>query len=122
MTISTAARNAAIAAIAALVTGGSLELRSSGGTAITTLALETPAFGSPTVGVVSMAGLPALTTEVVTGGTVASAVLKGSTGNVVCTMSASLTAGTGEFKMSSLTLAVGEQVNVKTATLTQPAS
>ncbi len=72
ITLSTAARNAACAAVAALCNQGSgagkLKLKA-GATVLCTIALSDPAFGAPSVGVATASGLP-LSAVVGTAGTV----------------------------------------------------
>lgn len=71
ITLPTATRNASVAAVTALVDGGSgagkCEILTSGDVLLASFTLSDPAFGSPSSGSASGASLPKTTTAVATG-------------------------------------------------------
>lgn len=102
------------------VGGGTAELRfeTSGDAEVATIALQNPAFGGASTGVITMAGQP-ISDASATGGVVAQfsiydrAALKQLEGTV-------LTSG-GDINLTSLTVAATEEVELTTFTITVPA-
>lgn len=132
--IATSARNAAAAAILALIDAGSgpgvVEIRTgtqpanpnttATGTLLATLTLNDPAFGSPTSGASAMGTTPNPAGTGVADGTVGWARIKDSNGNAVIDLSVSGPGGGGEVVLSAATIATGVAVSVTALTYTQP--
>lgn len=121
-TISTAARNAMVAALTALVDGGAgagkLVIRSVADAEIATLTMSDPAFGAPTAGVATASAITADADA--TGGTATKFTLEDSNSVIILTGTTG-TSGT-EMVLSSVTIAVNDSVAISAMTLTQPAA
>jgi hypothetical protein len=139
--LSTAARNAAVAAIATLVDGGSgagvIRLytgsapagpgTSPTGTLLAEFTLSDPAFGSPSTGVVTLDITPAVATVGLAAGTAGYFRILDSTeaagsGLGVVDGSVTATGGGGDLTLNSTTISVGVAVEITSGTLTMPAS
>lgn len=122
ITLSTAARNAAANAIAALVDGGpaagQLVFRTVADAEVATLTMSDPAFGAAATGVCTANAITGDTNA--TGGTTTKFTLEDSTATVVLTG----TVGTSgaDINLSSTTIGAGDSVDVSSLTLTVPAS
>ncbi len=121
-TLSTKARNAAAAAIAALMDEGSgagaLVFRTSGDVEVATLAFSDPAFGSPSTGVVTASTITPDTSA--TGGTTTKATLEDSDAEVMLTATVGVSAS--DIILSSTTIGAGDTVSVSSLTMTMPAT
>ncbi|NMO52024.1 hypothetical protein HH310_12555 [Actinoplanes sp. TBRC 11911] len=139
--ISTAARNAAAAAVAALVDGGSGAGRlriytgaqpagpgtSPSGTLLLDIPFSDPAFGAPSNGTVTADDTPALTGTGAATGTAGWFRLLDSTeaagtGLGVVDGSVTATGGGGDVTLSTTAISTGLSVTVTSLTITQPAS
>lgn len=132
--ISTTARNAAVAAIAALADAdagaGTLKIYTGSqpasadtapsGTLLATFTLSDPAFGSPASGVVTLQGLP-LSTTGAAAGTAGWGRLADQSGDSVQDGAVTATGGGGEIQLNSTTISVGVSVQLTSGTLTMPA-
>lgn len=130
--LSTAARNAAVAAIAALFDAGAgaatLKIFSgavpangdSEGTGLlATVNLADPAFGSPVTGSVAATDPPAIVASAT--GTAASFVVEDSTGANVLVGDVSVTGGGGALQLATTALGAGGTVDITGFSLTMPA-
>jgi len=122
VTLSTAARNAAANAIAALVDAGvgagQTVLRTVADAEVATIVMSDPAFGSAASGVVTANAMTADTSA--TGGTATKFTLEDSTAAVVLTG----TVGTSgaDMNLSSTAIGAGDTVTLTSFTITMPAS
>ncbi len=121
ITLSTTARNAACAAVVALPNQGSgpgkLRIRG-GSTTLCDITLADPAFGAPSTGTATAAGLP-LSGTGAANGTADNFQILDSDGNVLWSGTAG-TSGTDAI-LSSTTIAIGGTVTVTSFTHGQPA-
>lgn len=129
--LSTAARNAGVAAIAALADAGSgpgvvriytgsqpaTPATSASGTLLVTIPFNDPAFGAPATGVVTADDTPAMTADAVADGTAGWFRLLDSTGAAVLDG-----AVPGEMTLSNTAITTGTAVTITGGTLTQPAA
>lgn len=122
VTLSTAARNAAANAIAALVDAGAgagqTVLRTVADAEVATIVMSDPAFGSAASGVVTANAMTADSNA--TGGTATKFTLEDSTAAVVLTG----TVGTSgaDMNLSSTAIGAGDTVTLTSFTITMPAS
>ena len=138
--INTASRNAAVAAVAALVDGGSgvgvlrvytgsqpaTPATSPTGTLLLEMPLSDPAFGSPSTGVVTLDITPAVTGDGITTGTagwfrILDSTEAAGTGLGVIDGSVTATGGGGDLTLSTTSITTGLTVTVTSMTLTMPA-
>lgn len=138
--INTASRNAAVAAVAALVDGGSgagvlrvytgsqpaTPATSPTGTLLLEMPLSDPAFGSPSTGVVTLDITPAVTDDGITTGTagwfrICDSTEAAGTGLGVIDGSVTATGGGGDLTLSTTSITTGLTVTVTSMTLTMPA-
>lgn len=138
--ISTAARNAAVAAVAALVDGGSgagvirvysgsqpaTPATSPTGTLLLEFACSDPAFGSPSTGTVTLDITPAVTDDGITNGTagwfrVLDSTEAAGTGLGIIDGSVTATGGGGDLTLSTTSITTGLTVTITSLTLTAPA-
>ena len=139
--ISTAARNAAIAAAAALVDGGSgagvirvytgsqpaTPATSPSGTLLLEFTCSDPAFGSPSTGTVTLDITPAVTDDGITTGTagwfrICDSTEAAGTGLGIVDGSVTATGGGGDLTLSTVSITTGLTVTVTSFTMTEPAS
>ncbi len=139
--INTAARNAAAAAVAALVDGGSTagKIRvytgsqpatpatSPSGTLLLEFDLSDPAFGSPSTGVVTLDITPAVTDDGITTGTAGwfrflDSTEAAGTGLGVLDGSVTATGGGGDLELSTTSITTGLTVTISSFTWTMPAA
>ncbi|GAA3223168.1 hypothetical protein [Actinocorallia longicatena] len=139
--ISTAVRNAMVAAAVALIDGGSgpgviriysgaqpaTPATAPSGTLLAEFTLSDPAFGSPSAGVVTLDVTPALTDTGITDGTAGWVRFLDSTeaaGTGLGCMDGTVTAtgGGGLVELNSTTISTGVAVEITGGTFTQPAS
>lgn len=139
--INTAARNAAIAAVAALVDGGSgagvirvysgsqpaTPATSPTGTLLLEFTCSDPAFGSPSTGVVTLDITPAVTDDGITTGTagyfrICDSTEAAGTGLGIVDGSVTATGGGGDLTLSTVSITTGLTVTVTSLTMTMPAS
>jgi hypothetical protein len=95
------------------------DLETSGDAEVATFALENPAFGAASSGVITLAGTPIQDTDAA-GGTIAQASLYNRDGTKVLE-SVAATSGQ-EVTVSSTSVSAGETVTLTSLTITQPAS
>ena len=138
--ISTAARNAAVAAIAALVDGGSgagvirvysgsqpaTPATSPSGTLLLEFTCSDPAFGSPATGVVNLDITPAVADDGITNGTagyfrICDSTEAAGTGLGIVDGSVTATGGGGDLTLSTTSITTGLTVTITSLTLTMPA-
>ncbi len=119
--LATKARNAAVAAVAALMDEGSgagaLVFRTSGSSEVATLQFSDPAFGSPSTGVVTASAITPDTNA--TGGTTDRATLEDSDANAYIT--ASVGTSGEDINLSSVAIGAGDTVSMSSLTVTMPA-
>lgn len=139
--INTAARNASVAAVAALVDGGSgagrLRIYSGSqpatpatapsGTLLLEVTLNDPAFGAPATGVVTADVDPALAGTGAAAGTagyfrIVDSTEAAGTGLGIVDGTVTASGGGGECQLSTTTISVGLAVSITSMTLTAPAS
>ena len=139
--ISTAARNAAAGAIAALVDGGSsagvirvytgsqpaTPATTATGTLLLEFPLSDPAFGSPATGVVTLDVSPAVEDEGIAAGTagwfrILDSTEAAGTGLGIVDGSVSASGGGGDLILSTTTVSVGLDVSITSFAITMPAS
>lgn len=122
VTLSTAARNAAANAIAALVDAGAgagqTVLRTVADAEVATIVMSDPAFGSAASGVVTANSMTADSNA--TGGTATKFTLEDSTAAVVLTGTVGLTGA--DMNLSSTAIGAGDTVTLTSFTITMPAS
>lgn len=131
----TAARDAAVAAVAALadadVGAGSIQIRSgaqpatandpASGTLLATVTMADPAFTGPVAGVMTLDTTPVLTTTGVAAGTAGWFRMLDNSGDTVLDGSVTITAGGGDLELNTTTIAIGLTVEITAGTLTMPA-
>lgn len=129
-----AARNAAAAAIAALVDAGPgpgvIQIRTgtqpttgddaATGTLLATVTLADPSFGAASAGTVTLQGT-SLSTTGVAAGTAGWFRVLDSTGATVLDGSVTATGGGGQLELSTTTISIGLTVQVTSGSLTMPA-
>lgn len=139
--INTAARNASVAAVAALVDGGSGAGRlriysgsqpatpatSPSGTLLLEVTFNDPSFGSPSTGVVTAAQSPVLAGTGAAAGTagyfrIVDSTEAAGTGLGVIDGTVTASGGGGECQLSTTTISVSLAVSITSVTLTAPAS
>ena len=95
---------------------GTLELQTSGDVEVATLTFSDPAFGAAASGVATAS---AITSDAsATGGTVAKARAKDSTGTEVFACSVTATGGGGDITLNSVIISAGQQVSITALTYT----
>lgn len=123
VTHSTTVRNAIADAVVDAIDGGAaagtLELQTSGNVEVATLTFSDPAFGAAANGVATASAITSDTSA--TGGTIAKAVAKDSSGNTIFTCSVTATGGGGDITLSSLVVSAGQTVSVSSLTYSAPA-
>ena len=127
--ISVAARNAAVNAIAALLNGGTVEIRTGSqpsspasadsGTLLVSIPLANPAFQSASNGSAALAGVPRQA-QAQADGTAGHARFKTSGGQAVVDVAVSDPNGNGELKLDNVNIANSQQVNIISFSLSQP--
>lgn len=128
--ISSASRNAAANAIAALANGGSIELRSGAqpasaddaatGTLLATFALPNPAFGAAAAGVASANAIA--TVQGAAAGDAGYFRVKESGGAAVMDGSVTATGGGGDLELNTITISAGVDVSITSWSVTMPAA
>lgn len=98
---------------------GTLEFQTSGDVEVATLTFSDPAFGAAVTGTATASAITSDTNA--TGGTIAKARLKDSTGTEVCACSVTATGGGGDIQLSSVVVSAGQTVSVTSLTYTAPA-
>lgn len=119
-TLQTNARNAAADAIAALLSGGTIQLLTSADAVVATLDLPVPAFDPAASGVATAEAIAAVTVSAA--GTVAKWQGRTSANAPVIDGDVTTAGGGGSMILTSLTFAEGEQVQITALTLTMPAA
>jgi hypothetical protein len=119
MTHNTATRNEMAAAFAALYSGGTLEIRTSGGSSLlATITLPSPAFGSPSTGVVSRNGTWSATAS----GSGNAAVGRFISSDTLKTTDFTIGTSGAELNLDSIAIVSGGTVTINSFTYTFPAS
>lgn len=135
ISISTAARNAAVAPVAALVDAdvgpGSVQIRTGAkpaavsdpatGTLLATLTLADPAFTGPVAGVMTLDATPVLTTSGVAVGNAGWFRMFDNSGDAVMDGTVTATAGGGDLELNTVSISIGLTVEITAGTLTMPA-
>ncbi len=98
---------------------GTLEFQTSGDVEVATLTFSDPAFGSASSGTATASAITSDTSA--TGGTIAKARAKDSTGTEVFACSVTATGGGGDIQLSSVSVSSGQTVAVSSLTYTAPA-
>lgn len=98
---------------------GTLEFQTSGNVEVATLTFSDPAFGAASSGTATASAITSDTNA--TGGTIAKAVAKDSSGNTVFTCSVTATGGGGDIELSSVSVSAGQTVAVSSLTYSAPA-
>ncbi len=119
-TLSTAARNAAVDAIAALLDGGDIRFETSANNEVALCTFAGTAFGAAASGTATAAAIGSDADAA--GGTIDHALLRDSVAATVITATCSATGGGGDIELTSLVIGAGDTVAVNSMTLTQPAS
>ena len=127
--LATATRDAMADALAPLLNGGTIEVRSgaqpvsandaASGTLLATLTMPSPAFTSSDAGVITLATSPVLEATAAAAGTAGYARVKTSGGAVVFDGSVATTGG--DFTINSTSITAGGTVRLTAGTLTMPA-
>lgn len=127
--ISTAARNAAIAPVGALLNGGTIEIRTGSqpatpgtaatGTVLGTLTLAATAFGSPSTGVITAAAITG-DSSADASGTAGWFRAYDSSTNAVIDGSITATGGGGDMTLDNVAVVAGGTINMTSWTLTMP--
>lgn len=121
VTLATAGRNAAIAAIGALHNSGTIVFQTAANQEVATCTFASTAFGAPSTGVITAAAITADSDA--TGGTIAKAVHYKSDGTTaILTATCTATGGGGDYEFSSLAIGAGDTVRVDALTMEQPAA
>lgn len=120
MTLSTAARNAAVNAVAALCNSGTIRFETSANNEVATCTFGATAFGAAASGTATANAIASDTDA--TGGTVDHALLRDSSNAVVITATCTATGGGGDIELTSLAIGAGDTLAVNSMTLSQPAS
>lgn len=120
MTLSTAARNAAVNAIAALLNGGRIQFKNGGGTVVATLPLSATAFGSAASGTATANTITSDSSAA--GGTAASASFQNSSNVEIFTATVGVTGSGADITAASVVVTAGETVSMTSLTMTQPTS
>lgn len=131
----TSARNAAVAAVAALadadVGAGSIQIRTGAqpatandpatGTLLATVTMADPAFTGPVVGVMTLDTTPVLSTTGVAAGTAGWFRMLDNSGDTVIDGNVTVTGGGGDLEMNTTSISIGLTVEITSGTLTMPA-
>lgn len=98
---------------------GTLEFQTSGDVEVATLTFSDPAFGAASSATATASAITADSSA--TGGTIAKARAKDSTGTEVFACSVTATGGGGDIELNSVVVSAGQQVSVSSLTYTAPA-
>lgn len=98
---------------------GTLEFQTSGDVEVATLTFSDPAFGAASSGVATASSISSDTSA--TGGTIAKARGKDSTGTEVFACSVTAVGGGGDIQLSGVVIGAGQTVSVSSLTYTAPA-
>lgn len=118
--LATAARNAAVNAIAALLNGGTIRFETSANNEVATCGFSATAFGAAASGTATANAISSDTNA--DGGTVDHALLRDSSAATIITATCTATGGGGDIELTSLAIGAGDTLAVNSMTLTQPAS
>lgn len=135
ISISTAARDAAVSAVAALVDAdvgaGTMQIRTGAkpaavsdpatGTLLATVTLADPAFTGPATGVMTLDTTPVLSTTGVAAGTAGWFRMFDNSGDAILDGTVTVTAGGGDLEMNTTSISIGLTVEITAGTLTMPA-
>lgn len=98
---------------------GTLEFQTSGDVEVATLTFSDPAFGAASSGTATASAITSDTNA--TGGTIAKARAKDSTGTEVFACSVTATGGGGDIQLSSVGVSAGQTVSMSSLTYSAPA-
>lgn len=135
ISISTAARNAAVSGVVALVDAdvgpGTIQVRSGGkpaavsdpatGTLLATFTLADPAFTGPVVGVMTLDTTPVLSTTGVAAANAGWFRMLDNSGDAVMDGTVTVTAGGGDLELNTVAISIGLTVEITAGTVTMPA-
>lgn len=135
ISISTAARNAAAAAVAALVDAdvgpGTVQVRTGAkpaavsdpatGTLLATFTLADPAYTGPVAGVMTLDATPPLSTLGVAAGTAGWWRMFDNSGDAVMDGTATVTGGGGDMELNTTSISIGLTVEITAGNITMPA-
>ncbi len=135
ISISTAARNAAVSAVTALVDAdvgpGTIAIRSGGkpaavsdpatGTLLATFTLADPAFTGPVAGVMTLDTTPVLSTTGVAAANAGWFRMFDNSGDAVMDGTVTVTAGGGDLELNTVAISIGLTVEITAGTVTMPA-
>jgi hypothetical protein len=97
---------------------GTLEYQTSGDVEVATLTFSDPAFGAASSGTATASAITADSSA--TGGTIAKARAKDSTGTEVFACSVTATGGGGDIELNSVVVSAGQQVSTTSLTYSAP--
>lgn len=119
-TLTSAARNAGIGAIAALCNSGTIQFQTSADVEVATCGFGATAFGAASAGVVTANAISDDASA--TGGVIEHAKFFTSGAAEVLEATCTATGGGGDFELTSLTIGAGDTVSVTSLTMTLPAT
>lgn len=120
MILATAARNAIVDALTALLNNGFVKFETAANAEVATCGFGATAFAAAASGVAAANAISSDTSA--TGGTIDHAQLQSSAPANIITATCTATGGGGEIELSSLVIGAGDTVAVNSLQLTQPAS
>jgi hypothetical protein len=118
-TLTTAARNAAVNGVTALLNSGTLMFQTSAHVEVAICNLNATAFGAGSNGTATANAISDDTDAA--GGVINHAHLRKSDTTEIISLTCSVTGGGGDLQLTSLTIGAGDTVSVTSLTLTQPA-
>ena len=119
-TLATAARNAAVDAVAALLNSGHIRFETAANNEVATNNFGATAFAAAVSGTATANSIADDSSA--TGGTVDHALLRSSASATIITATCTAVGGGGDIELTSLVIGAGDTVSVTSMTLTQPAS
>lgn len=119
-TLSTAARNAAVNGVTALLNSGTIKFQTAGGNEVAVCGFAATAFGAADAGTATAGAISSDTSAIA--GTVSAALLRASDTSTIITCTCTTSGGGGDFIFTSLSIGTGDTVSVTSLTITQPAS
>lgn len=120
MTLTTEARNAAVDGVVDLLDTGTIRFETSGDSEVATCTFGGTAFGDADSGTALAETITDDTSA--TGGTISHCHLRKSDTSPIAECTCTVTAGGGDFELTSLVIGAGDTVSVTSLTVTQPAS
>ena len=125
ITLSTAARNAAVDAISALVdagagTNGQMRIKTAGAVVLATIDLQATAFSAAVGGTATALGLPLQDPSAAAGGVAATFDIVDKDGTVVYSGTVSIAGGGGDAFIDDINISASDVVNLTALSLTVP--